>query len=258
MAPADAAPPADVVTTAAPDSVTPVVIPAPEQAPTPAPEPTSEPAPDTAEATPAGTPAGTPAEDDPKTAQVPIITLEDIEQGAEPEKQPAPARARAEDPAAAVQVSSLLEAPAPQVTKATPVVIGADTTVDGAARASSITASAPAAETSARDSGSLFGDDPSDAGEPTQLFDVLGDEAPGGGAVLTRGDAPATTTAPTTAPTTTPLVNRELPLPTPGKNQADSSLGSPDAEADEAMRAFFEQDADASKEQKSGRFLRRK
>lgn len=270
----------DTLTTAAPDAVAPVVMPA---VPSTTADTTStdtsstdtsgdETSGDETSGT-GGTDAETadeaPAGDEEASPGIPIVTLEDLG-----------TRTRAEDPAAAVKVAALVEGPepdlatvhppaaepvapnvaapaapepAPAATPAaspvvapvvTPVVIATDT-VDGPSAGSAVAASAPATKSTIDLTGehTLFPE-----GEPTQLFDVLGDDSPSPGVVLTRNDAPATT----------PLVNRELPLPTPGKAQVDSSLGTPDAEADEAMRAFFEQDAASAKETKSGRFLRRK
>lgn len=80
-----------------------------------------------------------------------------------------------------------------------------------------------------------------DEGEPTQAFDVIFGDAPPP-ATLHESEPPA------------PLTPSHIVEP------RDSSLGTPDAGADEAMRAFFEADpdADSSKEAKGGRFLRRK
>jgi cell division septum initiation protein DivIVA len=139
--------------------------------------------------------------------------------------------AEADEPApepveqAAAPVATTIDAAAPLTIAAT----GTDGPTGGRLTA---TAEQPAIS---RPAPSLFSD-PSD-GQPTQAYDVLADSAPAPKLTLQRSD---------------PL----FPI------ADESPLGEPDAEADAAMKAFFENDLDSLKSKDSkeskGRFLRRK
>jgi cell division septum initiation protein DivIVA len=149
---------------------------------------------------------------------------------AQPVAEPVPDAPEVVEPAASTEPDpepepeQAAEPVAEPAVEAQPVVVAA-TGTDGATPPSKPVINLTAAK--------LFGE-PSVEGDPTQAFDVLADDTPSPRLTLQRSDTGAT--------------------PTP-----QSPLGEPDADADAAMRAFFEQDlAKLERDQpKPGRFRRK-